>query len=199
MKNRWNWIARELFVRSGKQFFRNPKQCRERWMNHLDPTKIRSEWTASEDLVLLSTIKRKGKRWSLAVRELNHTRTEHMVKNRYKSLISNEAKKHPDKRTADLEALLIKRLTKTAHRTQAAHHKQPEHPTPTPTKEQPADHKQEEEQLELWPEGGLRSPLFLPWGESAHNAPLSLLEDDKLDLDPLYEFSCSENESFLRF
>jgi transcriptional activator Myb len=88
-KNRWNYIARELFVRSGKRFFRNPKQCRERWMNHLDPKKVHSEWTAMEDLVMLTTIKKKGKRWSLAVKELNHTRTEHMVKNRYKSLISN--------------------------------------------------------------------------------------------------------------
>lgn len=88
-KNRWNYIARELFVKSGKRFFRNPKQCRERWMNHLDPEKVRTEWTVTEDLVLLNAIKKKGKRWSLAVKELKHTRTEHMVKNRYKSLIAN--------------------------------------------------------------------------------------------------------------
>jgi hypothetical protein len=46
---------------------------------------------------LLDTIKKKGKRWSLAVKELKNTRTEHMVKNRYKSLIINEKKKHPEK------------------------------------------------------------------------------------------------------
>lgn len=67
-------------------------------MNHLDPSKIRTSWTLSEDLTLLNTIKKKGKKWSLAVKELSNTRTEHMVKNRYKSLIANEAKKYPEKR-----------------------------------------------------------------------------------------------------
>lgn len=67
-------------------------------MNHLDPAKLHSEWTISEDIVLLTTIKKKGKKWSLVAKELKHTRTEHMVKNRYKSLISNESKKFPGKR-----------------------------------------------------------------------------------------------------
>ncbi len=58
-------------------------------MNHLDPSKIRTAWTQAEDLILLNTIKKKGKKWSIAVKELSSTRTEHMVKNRYKSLISN--------------------------------------------------------------------------------------------------------------
>jgi hypothetical protein len=44
-------------------------------MNYLDPIKIHSEWTPAEDLALLTTIRKKGKRWSLAVRELNNTRT----------------------------------------------------------------------------------------------------------------------------
>lgn len=71
-------------------------------MNHLDPVKLHSEWTISEDLVLLNTIKKKGKKWSFAAKELRHTRTEHMVKNRYKSLISNEIKKFPGKREAEI-------------------------------------------------------------------------------------------------
>jgi predicted HNH restriction endonuclease len=85
-------------------------------MNHLDPSKVHSEWTADEDLVLLTTIRKRGKRWSLAVRELNHTRTEHMVKNRYKSLISNESKKNPEKCESEIEGLLIRRLTKVQER-----------------------------------------------------------------------------------
>lgn len=67
-------------------------------MNHLDPSKIHSEWTATEDLTLLNCIKKKGKRWSVAMKELSNTRTEHMVKNRYKSLISNESKRYPGKK-----------------------------------------------------------------------------------------------------
>lgn len=64
-------------------------------MNHLDPVKLHSEWTHQEDLTLLSTVRAHGKKWSLVVRKLENTRTEHMVKNRFKSLISNELKRHP--------------------------------------------------------------------------------------------------------
>lgn len=81
-------------------------------MNHLDPSKRKTEWTTAEDLVLLESVQLRGKKWSLAVRQLGHTRTEHMVKNRYKSLLANEAKKHPEKQEAELEVLLIKRLSK---------------------------------------------------------------------------------------
>lgn len=85
-------------------------------MNHLDPSKIRTEWTAAEDLILLNCIKRKGKKWSVAVKELEHTRTEHMVKNRYKSLISNEGKKYQGKKEFEIENILIKKLTKGQQR-----------------------------------------------------------------------------------
>lgn len=61
-------------------------------MNHLDPNKLHTEWTAAEDLILLNCIKNKGKKWSSAVKELSHTRTEHMVKNRYKSLMLNKGR-----------------------------------------------------------------------------------------------------------
>jgi len=43
---------------------------------------------------------------------LRNTRTEHMVKNRYKSLIINERRRFPDKKDAEIENLLIKKLKK---------------------------------------------------------------------------------------
>ncbi len=61
---------------------------------------------------MLNCIKKKGKRWSVAMKELFNTRTEHMVKNRYKSLISNEGKKHPGKKESELENILIKKIGK---------------------------------------------------------------------------------------
>jgi hypothetical protein len=46
------------------------------------------------------------------MKELGNTRTEHMVKNRYKSLISNESKRYPGKKDSELENVLIKKLNK---------------------------------------------------------------------------------------
>lgn len=39
---KWNEIAKSLFVTSNKQYLRASKQCRERWLNHLDPSKSKS-------------------------------------------------------------------------------------------------------------------------------------------------------------
>lgn len=41
---KWNEIAKSLFVNSNKEFLRASKQCRERWLNHLDPNKTKSNW-----------------------------------------------------------------------------------------------------------------------------------------------------------
>lgn len=37
--NKWNDFARKLYEISEKKYFRTGKQCRERWLNHLDPNK----------------------------------------------------------------------------------------------------------------------------------------------------------------
>jgi myb proto-oncogene protein len=109
-KNKWNSIARELYNRSGKRYYRNPKQCREQWMNYLDPRKLHSEWTEEEDLTLLTTVRSSGKKWSQVAKKLLNTRTENMVKNRYKSLISKELKKQPHLRQSEVETFLIRKL-----------------------------------------------------------------------------------------
>lgn len=77
-----------MFIRSQKRYFRTPKQCREQWINHLDPSKIKSEWTPLEDYEMIKTVLAIGKKWSLVARELGSKRTEHMVKNRFKSLLN---------------------------------------------------------------------------------------------------------------
>jgi hypothetical protein len=38
-KYKWSELAKELYIASERSFFRTPKQCRERWLNHLDPVK----------------------------------------------------------------------------------------------------------------------------------------------------------------
>jgi transcription initiation factor IIE alpha subunit len=93
LRNKWNSIARELYILSEKKFIKTPKQCRERWLNYLDPSKVHSPWAFQEDLILLSSIRDNGKRWAYTVKKLLKKRTEHMVKNRFNSLINNEKKK----------------------------------------------------------------------------------------------------------
>jgi len=69
-EGKWNDLAKELFHRSDKKFFRSAKQCRERWNNYLDPTKKRESWTAEEDLALVRCVMERGKKWSAIARLL---------------------------------------------------------------------------------------------------------------------------------
>ena len=82
-----------MFTESRKKYFRTPKQCREQWINHLDPSKVRTVWTVVEDYEMIQAILNINKKWSLVAKELGNKRTEHMVKNRYKSLINSEMKR----------------------------------------------------------------------------------------------------------
>lgn len=89
IKNKWNEIAKELFIVSNKRFFRSAKQCREHWINHLNPDTLRIPWGIDEDIQLIEYIERLGKKWALISKMFNGRRTEHMVKNRFKSLMNN--------------------------------------------------------------------------------------------------------------
>ncbi len=31
-------------MKSNKKYFKTPKQCRERWINYVDPTKVKGNW-----------------------------------------------------------------------------------------------------------------------------------------------------------
>ncbi|KAJ1462701.1 Homeodomain-like protein, partial [Pelagophyceae sp. CCMP2097] len=77
---RWALIASHIPGRAGKQ-------CRERWLNHLDTRVIKSDWTADEDAVLLDAQQRVGNKWSEIARLLPG-RAENAVKNRFNSLIT---------------------------------------------------------------------------------------------------------------
>jgi hypothetical protein len=53
-----------LYIESNREYFRTPKQCRERWLNHLDPKKSKDEWELKEDYILISHVRSKGKKWA---------------------------------------------------------------------------------------------------------------------------------------
>ncbi|CAN0592932.1 unnamed protein product [Laminaria digitata] len=61
---------------------RSGKQCRERWLNHLDTRVRKSAWTGGEDVVLCEAQGRLGNKWS-EISKLLPGRAENAVKNRY--------------------------------------------------------------------------------------------------------------------
>lgn len=83
----WTRIAKSLNnqIHKGLPVIRG-KQCRERWMNHLDPDLLKTKWTEEEDAIILKKQLVLGNRWSDIAKCLTG-RTENQVKNRWKSLI----------------------------------------------------------------------------------------------------------------
>jgi hypothetical protein len=84
--NHWKEIAVELNARCNSQVYRHGKQCRERWINHLDPAISRGPWTDEEDLRMLRSFQSVGgKKWA-DISKMMKDRTENSVKNRWNSL-----------------------------------------------------------------------------------------------------------------
>ena len=100
-----------MYYNTSQKIFRPPKQCRERWNNYLDPGKFHGDWTLEEDRKLIDSVTKFGKRWAMIGKHLDDKRTEHMVKNRYNSLVSKFKKDNPQLKQAS-ENTLINHINK---------------------------------------------------------------------------------------
>lgn len=83
--NKWSIVALYVEGRIGKQ-------CRERWINHLDNTITKKPWDTKEDELLIKLQHDIGNRWTEIMRYFPG-RSEISVKNRWHS-ISRSKKKH---------------------------------------------------------------------------------------------------------
>lgn len=74
----WSFISQQIPGRTGKQ-------CRERWVNQLNPENNNDHWTTEEDQLLLDKTEELGHQWSVIARYLNG-RSANSVKNRFQLL-----------------------------------------------------------------------------------------------------------------
>jgi hypothetical protein len=78
----WTSLAQTLPGRLGKQ-------CRERWVNSLDPELIRRPWAKEEDEILIAHQKKWGNKWA-QIANLLPGRTDNSVKNRWNSSLKRQ-------------------------------------------------------------------------------------------------------------
>jgi hypothetical protein len=75
----WHFVASSLENRT-------PKQCRERWHNHLDPSIAKGRWSAAEDQILAEKHAILGNKWADIARFLPG-RTDTLVRNRWNTSV----------------------------------------------------------------------------------------------------------------
>ena len=85
---KWSEIARMLNAQELNPACkeRTGKQCRSRWLNHLDPSINKSPWTPDEEKQLIWLQTQLGNKWSEISRRMKG-RTDNDVKNHYNSLL----------------------------------------------------------------------------------------------------------------
>jgi len=83
---KWAKIAAHLPGRQGKQ-------CRERFVNHLDPELKKGEWTDDEEAILIAMHEVHGNRWANISKQLRG-RSDNDVKNHWYSTIQRKFQQH---------------------------------------------------------------------------------------------------------
>ena len=83
---KWAKIAAHLPGRQGKQ-------CRERYVNHLDPNLKKGEWSDDEEAILIALHEHHGNRWANIAKQLPG-RSDNDIKNHWYSTIQRKFQQH---------------------------------------------------------------------------------------------------------
>jgi hypothetical protein len=78
----WTKLASLLPGRIGKQ-------CRERWLNHLNPDLSHEAWTPEEDYLLMQLHQMHGNHWS-RIASMMPSRADNAIKNRWYSVLTKK-------------------------------------------------------------------------------------------------------------
>ena len=89
---------------------RTPKNCSERWNNHLNPLIKHGNWTEEEDRALFRSYLQWPNLWDSIANDLGN-RTGTAVKNRFNSLVRKERKINRKERKEVVVDALVKRYT----------------------------------------------------------------------------------------
>lgn len=81
----WTTVAKLVQGRSGKQ-------CRERWLNYLQPGIDKTPLTEEEKKLIVAAVEKHGNKWATIAAMLPGTRTENTVKNYYALSKKRESK-----------------------------------------------------------------------------------------------------------
>ncbi|CAK61515.1 unnamed protein product (macronuclear) [Paramecium tetraurelia] len=107
--NKWCEIALDLMRICKTPYVRQGKQCRDRWINKLDPNIVNLPWTREEELLLFKEIEQRGKKWAeISLQVFQLKRTENTIKNRYYNLLKQaEAKMKFGRITKELKNKIL--------------------------------------------------------------------------------------------
>lgn len=95
---KWKQAATLIFGRTGKQ-------CRERWLNNLNPDVRKGNWTPEEDQIITKLYEKYGSKWTQIAKHIPG-RTENSIKNRFYCALRNPA---TVKRRNQIEAMGFER------------------------------------------------------------------------------------------